>query len=169
LKCKKIRKLLLKDQEVLSENQKKELVLHLKTCEKCRLISQSLYNLEEYLQQLRNENVPPYLNKNLWEEVRDQIKHEYSIEKRKIPKTKLRLRPIFVWGIPSLATLSLLLWLILTQPWESLPKNNKFPSSSIDIVIESAQVDRKDAQIAVFETKNPDMTFIWLEKQKMED
>ncbi len=168
MKCRKIRKLLLKDQEALSQDQKKEITLHLKTCEKCRTISQSLYNLEKSIQQSKNENVPSYLTESLWEKVRNRITNISQRGKREIRKTRSHLRPVLIWGIPSFGMVCLLLWLTLTQPWKSLSKNDNF-NSSVDIVIESAQIDRKDAQIAVFETKNPDMTFIWLDKQKTED
>jgi len=168
LNCRKIRKLLLKDQEALSQDQKKEIALHLKTCEKCQMISQNLYNLEKSIQQAKNKNVPRYLTESLWEEVRNRITNKSQSKKRKIRETKFHLRPVLIWGIPSFAMVCLLLWLTLTQPWKSLSKNDNL-NSSVDIVIESAQIDRKDAQIAVFETKNPDMTFIWLDKQKTED
>ena len=169
MNCKKIRKLLVKDQETLSEEEKKTIALHIKTCKECRNIFQTLSNLEELTKQLKTETVPAYLTENLWEQVKKQITNKSLRKEKEIFQKRFSLHPALVWSIPSLGVVCLLLWLVLAQPWKSSSRNNKFSHPLIDIVIESAQIDRKNAQIAVFETKNPDITFIWLEKQKTED
>jgi len=167
LRCKKIQKWLVKEPQVLSNWKKNQINLHLKTCKKCRFISQKLSDLANELRSAKEESVPSEITEKIWQEVRTRIKDEPKSEK--IRRIRSERHPSIAWGIPSFALVCLLLIFLMLKPWTFWSPENDFNPSSIDVAIESAEIDGKNAQISIFEMSDPDMTFIWLEKTEVQN
>lgn len=163
--CKKIRKWLLKEPQVLPNWKKNQIDLHLKTCKKCRFVSQKLSDLANELRAAKEESVPSEVTEKIWQEVRTRIKDEPKSEK--ILRIRFERHPSIAWVIPSFAVVCLLLIFLMLKPWTFWAPENDFGPSSIDVAIESAEIDGQNAQISIFEMNNPDMTFIWLEKTEV--
>ena len=151
MRCQTIRKWLSKDPEDLTPQQKDQLTAHLKSCKECSRIDQRLEGLAKALQSFREEKIPPKLTEDLWPSIHDRIRVERKPTKEKSPSARPKIRPAFAWGISSLTILSLLLWMTWTQPWKYPSTEMDTHLASIDVVVESAQIDGEDAQIAVFE------------------
>lgn len=162
--CRKIREWLVKEPESLSGHQREELSNHLKTCDKCDLAFQNLAHLKNEIRRAKETSVPQELILDIWHNVR------LNIEKEPISvKPKFRSHSIAAWGIPSFAVLCILFIFLLIKPWNALSPENDLKPPSLDVAIESAQIDGKSAQISIFEIKDPEMTFIWLDKNETDN
>lgn len=164
--CRKIREWLVKEPESLSGHQREELSNHLKTCDKCNLAFQHLANLKNEIRRAKETSVPQELIQDIWQNVRLNIEKEPILVKPKFRSLQFRRHPLAAWGIPSFAVLCILFIFLLIKPWNALSPENDLKPTSLDVAIESAQINGKPAQISIFEIRNPDMTFIWLDKNE---
>lgn len=167
--CRKIRKWLVKEPDTLSGYQREALSTHLKTCDQCNLASRYLVQLKDEIQRTKETSIPQELIQDIWQNVRLNIEKEPISTKSTSRNLQYRRHSLSAWGIPSFAVLCILLIFLLLEPWNALSPEDDLKSSSLNVTIESAQIDGRPAQISIFEIKNPDMTFIWLDKNETDN
>ncbi len=164
MNCSKARKWLIKKSKSISHAQRAKLDRHIEMCDTCQQVSRSLDKLEEGIHSAKWLTVPNETTQDMWQHVSLHLKTESESKQHQTPTTRSYRTPWVSWGVPSFAAVCILCLFLLTKPWRFLASNEKHVSSSLDVTIESAQIDGKAAQISIFEIKNPEMTFIWLDR-----
>ena len=166
MRCRKSQKWLLKDPEALSHIERDLLTEHIKTCDKCRATSRHLCRLADELQDAEAILIPPRVAEHLWLTVRRQIEDGREMIERKAQSRRMQSRRILSWAIPSFSAVCILFVLLMTKPWSVSPSGENPNSASVDVAVESAEIDGQSAQISIFEMHDPDMIFIWLDKNE---
>jgi hypothetical protein len=166
MKCKKARKWLMSESSALTHAQRVKLDQHVQNCEPCRLASRLLDDLQREIQSAKRIGVPQDMTRDIWQNVRLNIdidpKSKHDIGKARVYKP--RKTSNLAWGIPALAAVCFLFLMLWIKPLKILWPNKGLVPSTLDVTIESAQIDGQAAQISIFEIKDPEMTFIWLDR-----
>ena len=164
MRCNKIRAWIIREPETLSERQKSRLARHLDACEECKHASEHIVRLNRAVELSRRVNIPRHITTGLWENVKEKIAEELQTKARTRVPSKRVSRLSWSWAIPSLAVVCVIVFLALFRPWQTSSRITRIDSGVFDIAVYSAEIDGQDAQVSIFHTDNPEMTFIWLDK-----
>ena len=164
MRCYKIRTWITRDPETLSERQKIRLALHLDECEKCKQASEHIVRLNRAVDLSRLEKIPRHIATGLWETVKEELVEGLQTTAQKRIRSKRVSRPVRSWTIPSLAAVCIIIFLAIFRPWQSASRVARLDSATFDIAVYSAQIDGQDAQVLIFHTDDPVITFVWLDK-----
>jgi hypothetical protein len=77
-------------------------------------------------------------------------------------KSRLWPKPAIAYGLGALTVCLIVLWMTLWQQPRPHYTEGYFEPSS-DVVIESAEIDGRDAQVMAFRFDDPALTVIWIE------
>jgi hypothetical protein len=139
----------------LNTVQNEALQAHLRECQACSGIHERLRQVEIRLGKEERLDVPVSIQESFSASVMARLEKKSTAPSRPI-------RRAIAWGAPAFAAAALLLAILFRSPQ---PEKAAEPAliASADIVIESAQVDGRDANVMIFTDKNPDITFVWME------
>ena len=164
MRCHTIRTWLIREPETLSERQKRQITGHLDACEKCKHASEHILRLNRAVERFRRETIPHHIATGLWENVKNELVEEVQTTvPSRIPSKRVS-RPVWSWAIPSLAAFCVVVFVALFRIWQTSSRATRFDSAALDIAVYSAEIDGQNAQVSIFHTDNPEMTFIWLDK-----
>jgi hypothetical protein len=136
---------------------------HIQECARCRQKYEQQVRFNQAISASQHRKVPNHITDGFWDSVRAEIVVESS-EVTAVHLPKRCWRPALIWGIPSFAAACLIAFFIFmkTQPF---PERRSYTDSTLlDVAVYSAQIDGQDAQVSIFHTSNPEMTFVWLDK-----
>ena len=140
---------------------------HIANCEKCARDDHAVTSLQDLLKSLQSEPVPSQITNSFWNDIHDKIQMNSPHQSIFNGKTDKRKHQWLTWGVPSFAIVCVFVCILLLRPWGSaLHQDGHF--NSFHVMIESAEIDGHTANISVFETADPEMTFIWLDVQNHE-
>jgi anti-sigma factor RsiW len=164
MRCHTIRTWIARNPETLSERQKRRIAVHLDTCEECKHASEHILRLNQAVERFKRETIPPHIATGLWKNVKNELVEglQTTVSSR-IPSKRVS-RPVWSWAIPSLAAVCVIVFFALFRIWQTSPRVTRVDSAVFDIAVYSAEIDGHDAQVSIFHTDNPEMTFIWLDK-----
>jgi len=164
VRCHTIRTWITRGPETLSERQKRQIAGHLNTCEKCKHASEYILRLSRAVERFKRETIPPHIATGLWENVKNELVEDLQITvSSRIPSKRVS-GPVWSWAIPSLAAICVIVFVALFRIWQTSSRVTRVDSAVFDIAVYSAEIDGHDAQVSIFHTDNPEMTFIWLDK-----
>lgn len=109
-----------------------------------------------------NRAVPDSARSGIWEKVRVRIEGKKPAHGKTTIFGGNRPRQALTWGIPSLAAVSLLVIFIVNALND--PAKSGISTVQSRVNVESAQIEGQDAEVSIFESTDPEMTFIWLNK-----
>jgi len=163
--CRTARQLLAQGPEHLTMRRKNRLEHHLESCPKCRKAEESLNLFARELLCARKITLPEEMSSTLWPSVFAQIHATHVESAHSLRKRRYRLKVRFpVWVYPSLATACALAIIFLMHPWRKelipVPTSACWTTSTV----QHAEIDGRHARVSIFQTDNPNMTFIWLEE-----
>ena len=163
--CRKVKKLMTQDRDSLNEAQNNQMMKHIEHCPKCREKYERLDHFDDALIASKIQKIPQGISEGLWESVRKELTAEPSrIPANQHPK-KHRPRPALIWGIPSIATACIIILIIWFRFLPSVQNEQQSDEIGLlNVAIYSAQIDGKDAQVSIFQTNDPEMTFVWLDE-----
>ena len=164
MQCHKIRTWIIREPETLSERQKRRIARHLDACKECKQASEQILQLNRAVERSRRETIPRHIATGLWENVKDQLGEESQTTVPSRISSKRVSRPVWSWAIPSPAAVCVIVFLALLRSWQTSSHVMRIDSAAFDIAVYSAEIDGQDAQVSIFHTDNPKMTFIWLDK-----
>ena len=146
---------MIKSPDKLSPAQNEALKKHLQVCRDCSLIYQRLGQVQSRLGAEEELQVPA--------SIKDTFSAGVMARLEKKPAASSRpFRRAVAWGAPAFAAAALLLAVLFRTPQPGQVTETPLMASA-DIIIESAQVDGRDANVMIFTEKNPDITFVWME------
>lgn len=127
---------------------------HQQDCQSCRTVWKKMTDFESAIRQDRHITIPESVDVNLWAGVYPALtKSNY----RKSTRPRRRHYPKIVWGFSTVAALSLL-WL-----WMARPVPPGTTQLNPDLIVESATVNGRDAQVMTFQFEDPKVSVIWIE------
>jgi anti-sigma factor RsiW len=147
-------------------DQRREIEMHLDTCPACRKIIRALEAENEQLRKAFAWNhptpdlIPAIMGK------RDSAASPSEIQKAIVAKSgKSDWRQVFQWGLATAASFLVIgfLFLFLLSPHPAPPDPE---TSEKKVMLCSASVAGNEAESHIYEERNQDTQFIWLEKEQ---
>lgn len=158
--CRRVRAWSVQDPARCGTDRIRKIQDHSRVCPACRRFVEESRRVDEDIHRAKQIHVPDHLLPEFWEEVHRKISTPPETTRKHGKPITFSGRPILVWGIPSVVLACILFFLFL------LP--NRHPvhleeGSAIFVSVHSATIEGRDARISIFETEDPEMTFLWLE------
>lgn len=154
--CKTFSKWIQKDPSDWYLDVKHAMLEHKESCADCNRLWEGLEAFELAVKQDRNIEIPSTVDTDLWAEVFTDIQKPAK-QKRNFYRPAFGFRPALAWGL-STALAVFMLFTYVNRG--SMSKND---TEMPDIVVESATVNDRDAQIMTFHFDNPKISVIWIE------
>ena len=162
MQCAKAIKILLKNPDALSDTEKRKITSHLERCERCMERAKRLSDFEQVIQSSRELRVPAGTTRGFSDTVMRDIRTGHKKRKPIEQKPGLLPKPAIAFGLGALTVCFFVVWMILTKQPKPHYADGYFEPSS-DIVIESAEIDGRDARVMAFRFDDPALTVIWIE------
>lgn len=151
MNCRQFKKWMEKDPEVWYPDVKHMLEEHQQTCDSCRILWDHMQSFEETIQACKDLEIPESVDSNLWPDIFSQMTQSPVTAKRTF---QTRLRPILAWSLSTVAAVCLLWILVGTRHnLETTP----------DLIVDSATINGRDAQVMTFQFDDPKLSVIWMQ------
>lgn len=165
MRCRQYRRRL--KQEILSHTDSlpETMVEHVSQCQSCRNATHAAWNLDNTIRAQQNLDPPIEVTEGFWEAVRRGIASTPSSPVSRPAGIKAIFTPRPAWIYQGIAVaVAVMIGIIIIKPI-LIHK----PSPPLTVSIESATIDGNPANISIFQLKEPEMTFIWLDSQEQEN
>jgi len=146
--------------------QRLEIEAHLKTCPACREIVQALETENQQLKKTFQWNHPtPDLIPTIMEKLDPEASPSQLQETVLLKPVKTNKPHVFRWGLATAASFLAFgfLYLFLLSPHHPPPSPETHEKN---VILCSASVAGKEVKSHIYEEKNQDTQYIWLEKEK---